>query len=226
MTTETITTNDAEVSKARLRVSAAREALHNAERKLSLLQPQQTALAPAAAPLAVRRVQQVSTTWRHLLPEDVHWTLALDGGYWRGVVGRLSVGDRIEIFTPDFSIGFELLVQEAIDLVEFVRFVARPLFPADLQLPEVWEGSRPRYSMRPTRDPGVFDVIDTLSGETVKQALHRSRAADEAYSLNLADRQARATAATAEVREAMDASAAPSHAAELAALGKGKGVVQ
>lgn len=152
--------------------------------------------APRAVYSDLRRAEHKRTVWRYVVPDDVDWRSPLATSYWGDALNKLTPGDRIEVVARDFAVQYELAVLEVIDLAGYLRLAARPLFPADLVLPEVRSSvERPRYGVRPDGDGG-FAVTDDGAGKTIKDRLDRSTANDLAHARNEADKLA-ITAATA-----------------------------
>jgi hypothetical protein len=123
---------------------------------------------------------------------------------------RLRPGDVIDVITSDYKIFYQILVQEVVDVAEFIKMTARPIFPHDLSLPPVSQtGVRPRYGVVPDRNGGgLYEVRDLQTGMTVRDKLDRFAANDLAQARIEADQAALADGADMPVPELVAAVAA------------------
>jgi hypothetical protein len=71
--------------------------------------------APKCQRSGLRKIEEVSTHLRHVVPPGIDWRAPLATNYWRAMLPRVNPGDRIDVATPDFGICYQLLVREVID---------------------------------------------------------------------------------------------------------------
>jgi hypothetical protein len=116
----------------------------------------------------------------------------------------LSAGDRIDVVSADYKVCIQLWVREVIDLANYLRLAARPLFPHNPELPPITQtGDRPPYGVIPNKSAGgLFAVVDFANDIVIKDKLDRTVANDLAAARNQAAETALAEATAAEPAEA------------------------
>src|SRR5437660_427130 len=113
--------------------------------------------------------------WRHVVPVDKPWTIALRREYWHTVGSKLRAGDKIDVTSADYRVQFTILVLGANINVDppYLDFAYLPLYPPDLQLPQPERQLPPRFVVRMSGATGTFDVINAGTGEIVRPSLYR-----------------------------------------------------
>jgi hypothetical protein len=159
--------------------------------------------APKCSVRALRRVDEISTNWRYVLPPNVDWKEALNTSFWTDCLLKLSAGDRIDVVSADYGICFQLWVREVIDLANYIRLDARPLFPHNLELQPITQtGERPPYGVVPDKNAGgLYAVVDLANEIVIKDRMDRTVANDLAAARNHAAEAALAEVASAEPAE-------------------------
>jgi hypothetical protein len=139
--------------------------------------------------------------WRHVVPVDKPWTIALQREYWHTVGSKLRAGDRIDVTSADFRVQFTILVLGANVNVDppWLDFAYLPVYPADLQLPQPAPQLPPRFVVRASGATGTFDIVNAKTGEVVRPSLYRHQAEQIAADLDKAGREGEAAMAVAAV---------------------------
>lgn len=127
-------------------------------------------LQPPARAKSVRRAEQLVTRWAHIIDQDTDWREALSIDYWQHTVAsKLMPGDAVEVHAADHRIVFEMRVLDVnvAAAPAFLEIAFRPIYPADLDLPQPAPQIPPRYTVRPAPGGGgAYRVYDT---ETARQ---------------------------------------------------------
>src|SRR5689334_15517772 len=107
--------------------------------------------APRCKPAGLKRMIHASNTWQHVVPVGINVFQPLTVSYWENELGRFHAGDEITVLAPDYSLSYGLLICEVISVANYLRILARPFYPHNLELPPVTQdGVRPRYGAFPT----------------------------------------------------------------------------
>jgi hypothetical protein len=114
----------------------------------------------------VRRIDSVMNTWGHIVEEGTDWTEALNRDYWSYVVDKLRPGDSVVIHSFDHRIQFAMLVLDCNTSSDpvYLDVAFLPVYPTDLELPQMPAQRQPRYQVRQAPGSSGFRVIDTSSG--------------------------------------------------------------
>lgn len=139
-----------------------------------------------AAKVELRRFEQVATRWKYVLSADTDWRKSLEPGFWKACADKFSQGDLIHVTTADFLTQFELCVADVNPTADYLHLLARPLFPANLELPDEAENHRPRYGIRPFGD-GLFVVFDYETNRKVGHPVRRAEALASVLARNETD---------------------------------------
>ena len=150
-------------------------------------------------PQALARVESGRNHYLYVMRENRHWLDATRPDFWRAdqVARNLHAGDKIEVHSADRQIQFEILILASnpyANPAPRLDMGFKPLWPADLRLPEPVITAASHYRVRPqVTHAGMFEIVDR-TGRVV---------ADE-----IATREAAMTTADTLSRSADDASIA------------------
>ena len=114
----------------------------------------------------VRRIESVMNTWGHIVEEGTDWTEALNREYWSYVVDKFRPGDSVVIHSFDHRIQFTMLVLDCNTSSDpvYLDVAFLPVYPTDLELPQMPAQRQPRYQVRQAPGSSGFRVIDTSTG--------------------------------------------------------------
>lgn len=123
----------------------------------------------------------IRAVYAHVLPADVHWTEALSPEYWQHVATKFSPGTRVEVYSDDRQIAFEMIVLQVAERSIPIRVDAafRAIYPADLPLPR---GALRRFSRfnilaLPTNE---YAIVDKQAGDSIVKRFPTRAAAGDA----------------------------------------------
>jgi len=130
------------------------------------------ALAPVIPPAPkLQRVEVEVNSWHHTVPPGIDWREACRREYWSRNYERLRPGDSITIHSSDHRIRFAMLIMNVNTASNPVHLdaVFVPIWPLNLELPQLAPQRPPRYEARLSPGGTGFNVLDLKTGSYLRE---------------------------------------------------------